>query len=70
MGLLVVLVERLAGFGLVLDAVEHGAEGQVRVATAVRAAELDALGLRIGKDSKSLPLSIKVDGGEAECAPC
>ena len=44
-----VLVHRLAGVDLVLDAVDgghdHGAEGKIRIARAVRAAEFDALGL-------------------------
>ena len=45
-----VLVERLARVDLVLDAVEpghqHGGEREVRIAGRIRAAELDALGLR------------------------
>ena len=47
-----VLVERLAGIDLVLDAVDHrhqhGRERQVRIAARVGAAELDALGLGAG----------------------
>lgn len=47
-----VLVDRLGGLDLVLDAVqareEEGGEGEVRVRGRVRGAELDALGLRVG----------------------
>ena len=46
-----VLVQRLAGIDLVLDAVEaghqHGGERQIRVAARIGRTELHALGLRV-----------------------